>query len=93
MAGLNVALASMSSYQRITKGGEHSNPVFSEFHRILWCGSHRRGCVHFSTQPLFLKYTLLIDTDGVIRLNKAGAFTTEESLVRLQTEINKLLEN
>ncbi len=24
--------------RRITKGGGHSNPVFSEFHRILWCG-------------------------------------------------------
>jgi len=23
---------------RITKECEHSNPVLSEFHRILWCG-------------------------------------------------------
>lgn len=24
--------------RRITKDGKLSNPVFTEFHRILWCG-------------------------------------------------------
>ena len=28
--------------RRITKDGEHSNPVYSEFHRILWCGPYKK---------------------------------------------------
>ena len=41
MAGLSGTSVPMPLCRRITKGGEHSNPVFSEFHRILWCGSYK----------------------------------------------------
>ena len=40
MAGL-VRLRPELLSRRITKDVENSNPVFSEFHRILWCGTYK----------------------------------------------------
>ncbi len=49
--------------RRITKGDEHSNPVYSEFHRILWCGFYNimgqslSGLLHYGfNSPLIVYY-------------------------------------
>ena len=36
--------------------------------------------------------TLLIDSEGIIRLNESGAFLSETDLTRLKNEITKLLK-
>ncbi len=43
MAGPILSSESSFNARRITKDDEHSNPVISEFHRILWCGPYKAG--------------------------------------------------
>ena len=35
--------------------------------------------------------TILVDKNGIVRLNEAAAFLKEDDLMRLKTEISKLL--
>lgn len=90
----------------ITASGKHSNPVYSEFQRILWCGTFTKGtayvvvpfCLVFNVSKFFLISDYMSrdkeQLSGVTLLGNTGVkYPTEYAPEILETFVNKHPDN